>query len=624
MRILNLIATAGLLASAAHASGQCTSLIRSQVPDFDQRRSTDFFANPPVVGLDNSGSMYCVPTSWTNFMAWLANRGYTNAMGDSGNWAAASRYQLVTNRISQMGGLMSTDGEGGTDSSDAIEGLVDYLDERNVGLPAIAFSYVAEGDWAPKPQDLRSWMNMGALVCVCFGRYQQNGSEWERIGGHCMTLVSVKAPCNGQGWVIGLRDPWTGSGDSRFTQSNFATRTIELFGNTFNFDGDVRKQYRDINDTDGDRWYLDKIQVLLPMVAISGSAGGTTVNVSHLTGLWPDQPQQQQIAAPGSLLIHSALPMPSFQSIAVITRPVVGATNVPAKAWSLDPATGEYLPMGDLPSLPTDATFDRRGNLLLTTGTQLRVYDMSAETPSLERTVTTGLALDAICTNPATDTIYGLDTGRRAIQVFTGGDLDNPPTERNIGGTFSLGGMASIAIRPNDNSVWITTDTSTVVRRLGISIVTGDYVSVETVPVPAGMSPKSLGFTDQGDMVLGDGSVRVLREGRASWFEVADHALAGAPVAGRFMVPRSGHNHGAAQLLPAWSDLLDPSGAPGTVVLDCPGDFDANGILEVPDIFAFLSAWFAADVRADLNGSGANDVPDIFEFLSRWFAGCTA
>jgi hypothetical protein len=25
----------------------------------------------------------------------------------------------------------------------------------------------------------------------------------------------------------------------------------------------------------------------------------------------------------------------------------------------------------------------------------------------------------------------------------------------------------------------------------------------------------------------------------------------------------------------------------------CPADFDANGVREVPDIFAFLSAWFA-------------------------------
>jgi hypothetical protein len=54
----------------------------------------------------------------------------------------------------------------------------------------------------------------------------------------------------------------------------------------------------------------------------------------------------------------------------------------------------------------------------------------------------------------------------------------------------------------------------------------------------------------------------------------------------------------------------------------CPADFDANGAVEVPDIFAFLAAWFGGDPRADYSGSNGNDVPDIFAFLSAWFAGC--
>lgn len=54
----------------------------------------------------------------------------------------------------------------------------------------------------------------------------------------------------------------------------------------------------------------------------------------------------------------------------------------------------------------------------------------------------------------------------------------------------------------------------------------------------------------------------------------------------------------------------------------CPADFDLNGTREVPDIFAFLSAWFALDIAADLDGNPGITVPDIFFFLSLWFAGC--
>lgn len=54
----------------------------------------------------------------------------------------------------------------------------------------------------------------------------------------------------------------------------------------------------------------------------------------------------------------------------------------------------------------------------------------------------------------------------------------------------------------------------------------------------------------------------------------------------------------------------------------CAADFDGNGQREVPDIFAFLSAWFAQEPAGDFDGVGGIAVPDIFAFLSAWFAGC--
>lgn len=54
----------------------------------------------------------------------------------------------------------------------------------------------------------------------------------------------------------------------------------------------------------------------------------------------------------------------------------------------------------------------------------------------------------------------------------------------------------------------------------------------------------------------------------------------------------------------------------------CVADFDENGTVQVPDIFAFLSAWFAGDSAADIDGVPGIGVPDIFAFLSLWFAGC--
>jgi len=54
----------------------------------------------------------------------------------------------------------------------------------------------------------------------------------------------------------------------------------------------------------------------------------------------------------------------------------------------------------------------------------------------------------------------------------------------------------------------------------------------------------------------------------------------------------------------------------------CPADWDGDCSRGVPDIFAYLSDWFAQDIGADIDNSGTVAVPDIFAFLSIWFAGC--
>jgi len=59
-----------------------------------------------------------------------------------------------------------------------------------------------------------------------------------------------------------------------------------------------------------------------------------------------------------------------------------------------------------------------------------------------------------------------------------------------------------------------------------------------------------------------------------------------------------------------------------SVFARCSGDFDNNDVVAVPDIFAFLSAWFAQTYTADFNRDGTISVPDIFAFLSAWFAPC--
>lgn len=52
----------------------------------------------------------------------------------------------------------------------------------------------------------------------------------------------------------------------------------------------------------------------------------------------------------------------------------------------------------------------------------------------------------------------------------------------------------------------------------------------------------------------------------------------------------------------------------------CYPDWNEDGVVDVPDIFAFLSDWFAG--QGDFNGDGFTLVDDIFGFLAAWFQGC--
>jgi probable HAF family extracellular repeat protein len=59
-----------------------------------------------------------------------------------------------------------------------------------------------------------------------------------------------------------------------------------------------------------------------------------------------------------------------------------------------------------------------------------------------------------------------------------------------------------------------------------------------------------------------------------------------------------------------------------TLPAACPGDFNGSGAVSVQDIFDFLSAYFANDLRADVNHSGSITVQDIFDYLMSYFTPC--
>ena len=78
----------------------------------------------------------------------------------------------------------------------------------------------------------------------------------------------------------------------------------------------------------------------------------------------------------------------------------------------------------------------------------------------------------------------------------------------------------------------------------------------------------------------------------------------------------------ACDIAMGFSQDVNHNGIPDECEHLCAADFNHVNGLNVQDVFDFLGAWFARDVRADFNMAGGITVLDIFDFLAAWFAGC--
>jgi hypothetical protein len=54
----------------------------------------------------------------------------------------------------------------------------------------------------------------------------------------------------------------------------------------------------------------------------------------------------------------------------------------------------------------------------------------------------------------------------------------------------------------------------------------------------------------------------------------------------------------------------------------CRADHDGDSAISVPDIFSYLSDWFAQRLASDFDRDRSVEVDDLFHWLAAWFVGC--
>jgi hypothetical protein len=599
--------------SAGTALAQC-NISRYGIPDFDQRRSY----------LPGNGDMYCVPTSCTNMMGYMANHGYAVALNHaSSNWAAPAEYPFVNVRDYNMGLFMDTSATGGTTLGGAMDGLLDYFDWYNIPGWFILCSYYADDGWAPSPHHVASLMGMNGLVSICYGRYNLEDGSWRRHGGHCVTASRVSNAC-GSSPSIGYKDPWTS--DSNTVQSPFETHTWDLEAKFASFGGDNRTQWgtRGATGNTG-RAFLDNEIFILPLFGFTNVGFHASELIRYNLAAFSNLQTQDtdRIPTPGNAPIISAAMDVRCTQLLVATA-AVGFT--PAHLWSYDLADSRFTSLQTFTTDPIAMQTDRFGNAIVLLGSTVRKFKVTESSATEIGVYNTGTSIKALAVDDKTDDIYVLADGRRWISRFPGGNLGAQPTSLGLPQGVVLGENPSIAFHPKERLLWITSDASPAVYELTPPppTVGGPYAVSETLDVSSTPRPLSLRFTDKGmiQFISNDRVREFERNTDGRYVPAVQTLFAGRRASGFLAMPTSRTNFDPRRHVgPAFDNLLNPS-LNTPVTRDCRADFNYDGTVDFFDYLDFVQAFDAQSMEADFNFDGALDFFDYLDFAQAFDAGC--
>lgn len=336
----------------------------SGVPDLDQKWDA----------LPNNGNMYCVPTAAMNWMYYYSKHGLPGAVKFS------EAFPLhITFNLSQMGSYMDTDPEDGTGSDDTVDGLLDWLEDRNV--PAVVFTGRSTDNDNVTYVNIRNKLQANAHVNVSMGRYKKDGSEFERTSGHAMTLVQLKRTDAGE-ITIGVHDPAQDEGNIN-TQSAPNVKRSSLKQESRNIEGDVCTVLRWGSSTDPYR-FIDGWLAILPIFALTQVAASSLT--SYTSDLLTGEISTREFPLPFKADVADLVLHPSSFQASVIAA---GSGEV----WNLDLTDGSWTRVPNVSNARIIVYGGRRERLFVVQGREIASFDDSGN--RLDK-VDVGVAVDAI------------------------------------------------------------------------------------------------------------------------------------------------------------------------------------------------------------------------------------
>ncbi|MGE0684461.1 MAG: hypothetical protein AB7P69_26595, partial [Candidatus Binatia bacterium] len=202
--------------------GECNINVPG-VPDLDQKREEA----TGIPGLPNDGKMYCVPTSATDWFAYIANHGLPEVLDGPRDWQAQDNYNFVTNKVADVGELMGTDGVDGTNGLGQFFGTVSHLQATAPGAFTVTQAAAFPG-LSVTPEMLYDALDNSGFVSMTLGSYKTDTfGHWKRVGGHIVALHRVQNGCSDSP-ALWWRNPSTGNSESMTQQATFSSQDSEM------------------------------------------------------------------------------------------------------------------------------------------------------------------------------------------------------------------------------------------------------------------------------------------------------------------------------------------------------------------------------------------------------------
>ncbi len=571
------------------------------MPDFDQVRSQ---GDPDFIGFPNNGTMFCVPTSGGNALAYIATHGFPEIDPGQQNWSLKSTYNDAGEVILELATEMNTDPLTGSSPFSAHAALEQRLNQK----------FTVDHTWnqfaAPATMDMMIQDAINDGIILPYYYYMSMGTNADgqttaaAYGGHCVSLVYGKS--DDTGMTLGVRDPGQDEGDL-FAQSDFVTRMWSITPEQVLIDG-LPWQVERLGNAGASNRYLGGWITIRPKCAYSWEPydnGFRQYREDGPVGSQNNFNKDITLATHDEVIDLAPGPLQLKSWILVRQQNFYKLFPISNHDGSIDPS-----PIDNLVR-PTSLAFDRHHNFHIVDADGVKSYRSGDHEPI--GAIPLPSPAPKLVVDDRSDELVILlpESGHLAMMPV---DYSQAPELKRLPPEVNLSGDVEMAISPADSTVFLMDIANQ--RTWAVTEDRGN-LSAELVTFAGAEEATAIQVDDSGDVLLAArGEIKAYSKDGNSWRSNPENSRHGSPTASKFKITQNNSN---------WTDecIVVPerseSGEGATDLLDCHADVNWDQRVDIEDLLIVLEAWdTTGGSPGDITNNQIVDVEDILLVVAGW------